>query len=142
MRICAAMIVLACLATGCAQLPRGHKAVSLSFRGDPVNHSAEEAIDQIEIIVPSASVHRIGKMPTEDWCAGVPRRQDGSARCTLTCQHEYFAESDIHVFDGVVTFIVLENDERPKASVRIWITRGPLGPGRTIALGTNDFVLK
>ncbi len=114
---------------------------SLSFRRDPLDHPAEEAIEQIEIIAPSARVHRLGKIPT-DWSAGVSGGQNGPAECTLNCAHQSFAEPNIHVFDGLVSFVVPESAARPEARVRLWITRGPLGPGRIIDLSTNDFALK
>jgi len=114
---------------------------SLSFRSDPLDHPAEEAIEQIEIIAPSATVHRLGKMPT-DWSAGVSGGQNGPTECTLNCAHQSFAEPNIHVFDGLVRFVVPESPARPEAKVRLWITRGPLGPGRVIDLSTNDFTLK
>jgi hypothetical protein len=141
MKIPAAIALLACLAIGCAQLPKDHRVASLSFRNDPVDHRAEEAIEQIEIVAPSARVYRVGKMPI-DWSAGVSGRQDGPVECTLSCAHQSFAEPDIHVFEGLVSFLVPESDALPAAKVRLWITRGPLGPGRIIILSTNDFVLK
>ncbi len=115
--------------------------VSVSFRGDPVDHTADEAIEQIEIIAPSATIHRLGKMPT-DWSGGGKGGQSGPAECILNCAHQNFAEPNIHVFDGLVSFVVPENTGHPEAKVRLWITRGPLGPGRIIDLGTNDFVLQ
>ena len=141
MKTPAAIALFACLAVGCAQLPKEHRVASLSFRSDPVDHRAEEAIEQIEIVAPSARLHRVGKMPT-DWSAGVTGRHDGSAECTLSCAHQSFAEPDIHVFDGLVTFLVPTSDALPEAKVRLWITRGLLGPGRIIVLSTKNFVLK
>jgi hypothetical protein len=141
MKTLAAIALFACLAVGCAQLPKDHRVASLSFRSDPVDHRAEEAIEQIEIIAPSARVHRVGQMPT-GWSAGVSGRQDGPAECTLSCAHQNFAEPDIHIFDALVTFLVPDSDALPEAKVQLWITRGPLGPGRIIVLSTNDVVLK
>jgi len=42
----------------------------------------------------------------------------------------------------VVSLLVPENDVRPKAKIRLWITCGPLGPGRVIDLEKDDFVLR
>ena len=141
MRTSVGIALFACLAAGCAQLPKNHRVASLNFRRDPLDHSAEEAIEQIEVIAPSATVHRLGKMPT-DWSAGVSGGQNGPAECTLNCAHQSFAEPNIHVFDGLVSFAVPESAAGPKAKVRLWITRGSLGPGRIIDLSTNDFTLK
>jgi hypothetical protein len=129
------------LAAGCVQVPKGHRAASLSFRSDPVNYGAGEAIEQLEIVVTSARVHRVGKIPT-DWSAGVSRGQDGHAECTLNCLHENFAEPDIHKFDGVVSLLLTENDVRPRIKVRLWITGGPVGPGRITDLDEEEFFLR
>ncbi len=141
MRTSIGIALFACLVAGCAQLPKNHRVASFSFRSDPLDHPAEEAIKQIEIIVPSAKVHRLGKMPT-DWFAGVGGGQNGPAECTLNCAHQSFAEPNIHAFDGLVRFVVPESPARPEAKVRLWTTRGPLGEGRVIDLSTNDFTLK
>jgi hypothetical protein len=141
MKTSVAVAIFAFLAAGCAQLPKHHRVASLNFRRDPVDHTAEEAIEQIEIIAPSARVHRVGNLPT-NWSAGVSARRDGPVECTLNCLHQSFAEPDIRVFDGLVRLLVAESDAHPEVKVRLWITRGPLGPGRIIALSTNDFALK
>ena len=135
-----AIALFAWLVAGCAHLPRDHRVASLSFRRDPLNHSAEEAIEQIEIVIPSAKVHRLGKMPT-DWSAGISSEQD-RVECTLNCAHQNFAEPNIHVFDGLVSFVVPENVAPPEAHVRLWIARGPLGPGRIVDLSNNDFIIR
>jgi hypothetical protein len=134
------LTLLILLAVGCARLPKDQKVVSLCFRNDPVDHKAEEAIEQIEIVAPSVVVHRVRKMPT-NWTVGVSRPQNGSARCVLGCDHLYFAVSDINSFDGLVSLYVPAKDS-PEIKVRIFITRGPLGPGRIINLAEKDLVLK
>ena len=141
MKTLIAIALFAFLAVSCVQLPKGHRVASLSFGKDPVNHFAEEAIEQIEIVAPSASVHRVGKMPT-DWSAGIGGRHDGPAECTLNCLHQSFAEPDIHRFDGVVSLLVPEIDVPPEVKVRVWITRGPHAPGRVLELGSKDFFLR
>jgi hypothetical protein len=115
--------------------------VSLSFCRDPLDHTAQEAIEQIEIVTASARVHRIGKMPA-DWSAEISGRQDAANECTLNCSHQSFAEPDVHVFDGVVSYVVPEGAVTPEAEVQIWITRGPTGTGRIVELSTNDFVIR
>ena len=140
MRTSVAIALLACLVAGCSLLPKDHRVASFSFRRDPVDHPAEEAIEQIEIRV-FGRVHRLGKMPT-DWSGGVSGGQNGPTVCTLNCAHQSFAEPNIHVFDGLVSFVVPDSSARPEAKVRLWITRGPLGPGRIIDLSTNDFTFK
>lgn len=135
-----ALAVLVSLAVGCARLPKDREVVSLHFRDHPLDLKADEAIEQIEIVAPSAVVHRVGKMPT-DWTAGVSREQDGLASCVLGCSHQHFAVSDIHSFDGVVSLGVPPK-EQPKIKVTIWVTRGPLGPGRIIDLDENDLILE
>ena len=107
MRILVTIALLTFLAAGCVQVPKGHRGASLSFRSDPVNHGAGEAIEQLEIVVTSARVHRMDKIPT-DWSAGVSRGRDGHAQCTLNCLHENFAEPDIHKFDGVIGLLLTE----------------------------------
>ncbi len=141
MKTLVAIALFTFLAAGCVKLPKGTRVASLTFRGDPVDRAAEEALEQIEITASSARVHRVGKMPT-DWFAGVEARQDGSVECTLNCLHQNFAEPNIHVFDKQVSFLIPETGACPEVKVILWITRGPLGEGRIIALSTNDFVLK
>ena|SRR5688572_3010322 len=135
-----ALALFVSLVTGCARLPKGHRLVSVGFRVDPLDHKAQEAIEQIEIVARSAVVHRVRKLPT-DWTAGVSRQQDGFVSWLLGCGHQNFAVSDIHRFDGTMSLGVPER-EQPEIKVTIWITRGPLGPGRIVALGGNDLELK
>ena len=109
MKTLVTLALFAYLAVGCAQLPKNHRVASLNFRGDPVDHRAEEAVEQIEIVAPSARVHRVGKLPT-DWSADVSGQQDGPVKCTLSCAHQSFAEPDIHAFGRLVTFLVPKSD--------------------------------
>lgn len=140
MRTAVGIALIASLVAGCSSLPKDHSVASLSFGREPVDHHAEEAIEQIEIRV-FGNVHSFGKLPT-DWSAGVSGTQNGPAVCTLNCAHQSFAEPNIHVFDGLVSFVVPGSPAPPEAKVRLWITRGPVGPGRIIDLSTNDFTLK
>lgn len=123
-----------------ARLPKDHKVVSVAFRDDPLDHKAEEAIDQIEIVAPSAAVHRVRKMPP-DWTAGLSGQNGDPGRCVLGCAHQHFAVSDIHTFDGLVSLSV-PAELQPEIKVRIGVTRGPLGPGREVTLDEKDLVLK
>ena len=75
-----ALALLPLLAVGCARLSSNHKVVSAGFRDDPLDHKAEEAIEQIEIVAPSAVVHRVGKVPT-DWTVGVRGQSGKSVTC-------------------------------------------------------------
>jgi hypothetical protein len=114
--------------------------VSVGFRGDPLDHSAEEAIEQIEIVALSGVVYRVGKMPT-DWKAAISGQHLDSVSCVLGCDHQSFAVSDIHTFDGLVSLEV-PAQHKPEIKVCIWVTRGPLGPGRITTLDETDLVLK
>ena len=128
------------LGVGCSSLPRNKKVVSLHFCNDPLNHKAEESIEEIKIIAPSAVIYKVRKMPT-DWFAGVSYLQNGAAECVLGCDHSHFAESNIHRFDGLVNLCV-PADDSPKIKVRIFVTRGPVVSGRFIDLAEQDFLLK
>ncbi len=134
------LTLLLSFTVGCARLPKDQKLVSLWFRDDPLANNAEEAIEQIEIVAPAAVVHRVHTLPT-DWTAGVSRPPNGLARCILGCDHNYFAVSDIHHFDGRVSLCV-PAQALPEIKVQIFVTRGPLGPGRIITLAEKDVVLK
>ena len=124
----------------CSSLPKDKKVVSLHFRNDPVNHIAEEAIEEITVIAPSSVVYQVRKLPT-DWFAGMSRLQNGSAECVLGCDHSHFAESDIHRFDGLISLCVPANDS-PKIKVRVFVAIEPMGSARFIDLAEKDLILK
>ncbi len=135
-----ALMTAALLALGCGGLPNDYKVASLSFRSNPLDHRAGEAIEQIEVIAPSVAIDRARKLPI-DWTAGVSHKSNGVASCLLGCNHQYFAESNIHCFDGLVS-IHMPTRERTKVKVRIWVTRGPLGPGRIVDLDESSLILR
>ena len=116
-------------------------SVAFRFRTDPLDHKAEEAIDQIEIRARFASIYKINKLPC-DGNAGAKNttRQDGE--CNLNCAHECFSLINIRTFDEVIYLRVADdNRNKVKVTARVWITRGPLGPGRLVTLDTQHFAL-
>jgi len=135
-----AITVLAGLAVGCAAIPGNDKELSLCFRGDPVNHEAGEAIDQIEVVASSPKHGRILELPG-DWSAGWCNHCN-SVSYTLACAHADFAEPDLQVFSEKVHLFVRSCDGNPVVKVRLWITRGPLGPGRIVDLSESDIILR
>jgi len=128
------------LAVGCAHLPADHGMVSLYFRDDPLNHGAQEVIEEIEIVAPSAAARQLDKLPT-DWRVKASHQEGAPASCVLACIHQQFAVSDIHSFDGVVSLAVPAKDA-PEIEVRLTVTRGVFGPGRMITLHAKDLILK
>ena len=141
MRIQDVIAIFCCLACGCAKVPLGRRVVSLSFHTDPIDHHAEEAVEQIEVVVPSGTLYRIRPLP-DDWAATAREKPDGAASYTLSCAHASFARPDIHAFDGLLRFLVRQGGTIGGAHVRLWITRGPLAPGRVVDLAEEDVVLK
>jgi len=116
--------------------------VALRFRTDPLDHKAEEAIHQIEIRVRFASIYKINKLPS-DWSAWAKNTTSEDGECSLNCAHECFSLINIRTFDDVI-YLRVSDDDRNKVKVmaRVWVTRGPLGPGRIVTLDEQQIILK
>ena len=130
-------IVLACaLLAGCAGSSSGtaSRLSAIRFVVDPISHGADEAVEQLEFSSEPMTSFRVGRLPT-DWSFGISSDSKASS-CMLTCAHQHFAVSDIHVFDGFVQ-VRTTDGKTPKIVVRVWITRGPLGEGRIVNLPTS-----
>jgi len=142
---CALLIcVLLLLLTGCVthidQSPT--HIVALRFRTDFLDHKAEEAIHQIEIRVRFASIHKLNKLPS-DWSAWAKNTTSHDGECFLNCAHDCFSLENIRTFDDLIYLRVSDDDRnKVKVTARVWITRGPLGPGRIVTLDELQFILK
>ncbi|MCX7007844.1 MAG: hypothetical protein NTY53_11460 [Kiritimatiellaeota bacterium] len=144
MRIVLLFCALLLLLTGCVT-PIDHSSthlVTLRFRTDFLDHKAEEAIHQIKINVRFASIHKINKLPS-DWSSWAKNTSNHDGECFLGCAHDCFAVINIHTFDDAIYLRVSDNDRnKVKLKARVWITRGPLGPGRIVTLDEQQFILK
>jgi hypothetical protein len=138
------IVLLLVLAMGCATAPSNHgaKILAVRFRTDPLDHKAEEAIEQVEISAWPASIYRIDKLPY-DWCASASSPQSFEVRCSMGCGHLSSSISDIRALNDVV-YIRVDSGSRKKLKVtaRVWITRGPLGPGRIVTLESGQLALE
>ena len=130
-RLC--MILSCILLAGCVggsyrSVNRTH---AIRFAEDPINHGAEEAVEQLEFFAEPTTTFYVGPLPV-DW--GYSTSSDRQApTCTLSCEHQHFSTDNIHDFDGLVQ-VTTADGRTPKIAVRVWLTRGPLGEGRIIDL--------
>jgi hypothetical protein len=137
------LLLFLLIATGCASHRYGSGVVrAIRFDVDPVNHQDDEAVEQIEFTAQSASFSRIGRLP-HDWSASTNLVAGFRPTCLLTCEHQYFTISDIHTFDDTVhLYVPAAQQQDLRLTARIWLNRGPTGPGRIVVLDSDQFVLR
>jgi hypothetical protein len=117
---------------------------SVRFPYDPVNHGAEEAVEQVEFIVKPGLVFTVdrNKLPC-DWHAQESPTRKPVESFIINCHHVSFSVANLHQLDDVVLIRVPNNfGSTPHLTVRIWITRGPLGPGRIVALDGTQVTIR
>ena len=119
------------------------RLISVRFKTDPLDHTLEEAIDQLEFTATPASAFKISRLP-HDWSASFNSSSTHRvATCSLTAEHASSALSTIRELDNVIFLRVAKADlPHLKVSAKIWTTRGPEGPGRIVTLDTHQFILK
>ena len=137
----ALLLFLFLFAGGCVNDRAASSVVrALRFRVDPFR--SDEAIEQIEFTAQPASACQVKRLPA-GWNASTNNGGDSRATCLLTCGHVSFTVSDIHRFDRMV-YVRIPADPKPelRLTARIWLTRGPDGPGRIVILGSDQLILQ
>jgi hypothetical protein len=137
------LLLFLLVATGCASHQYGSGVVrAIRFDVDPINHQDDEAVEQIEFTAQPASFIQIERLP-RDWTASTNSVEGFRATCSLTCEHQYFTISDIHTFDDTVhLYVPAAQQQDLRLTARIWLTRGPTGPGRIVVLDSDQLVLR
>jgi hypothetical protein len=118
------------------------KVLAVCFKTDPLDHKLEEAVEQVELTVGPASAAKIDNIP-EDWSASASAQRSGATTFFLGSAHVSFSVADIRSLDRVC-FVRVDAASMKSVSIsaKVWLTRGPNGPGRIVVLSTEDFYLK
>ena len=118
------------------------QVLAVCFKTNPIDHKLEEAVEQVELTVGPASAAKIDNIP-EDWSASATAPRSGVTTFSLGSEHVSFSVTDIRSLDRVC-FVRVDAASVKSVSIsaKVWLTRGPNGPGRIVVLSTKDFYLK